>query len=125
MKRIAFCLTLIIVALYSCTSGVSRKSQDGADTLRLSYSRLLNIVEHEGYNVVEIANPWKKGEVLHRYVLVSNPDCPHLPEGTIINVPVKNAAAFTTVHASLMQDLRIKERISGIADVEYVKRLDT
>ena len=122
MKRIAFCLTLIIVALYSCTSGVSRKSQDGADTLRLSYSRLLNIVEHEGYNVVEIANPWKKGEVLHRYVLVSNPDCPHLPEGTIINVPVKNAVVFTTVHASLMADLGIKERISGMADVEYVKR---
>lgn len=122
MKRIAFCLTLIIVALSSCTSGVSRKSQGGADTLRLSYSRLLNIVEHEGYNVVEIANPWKRGEVLHRYILVSNPETPHLPEGTVINVPIKNAVVFTTVHASLLADMGIKERISGMADVEYVKR---
>ena len=122
MKKFAFCLTLIIVALSSCTSGVSRKSQAGADTLRLSYSRLLNFVVHEGYKVVEISNPWKQGEVLHRYILVSNPNCPHLPEGTIINVPVRNAVVFTTVHASVIADMGIKERISGMSDVEYVKR---
>ena len=111
-----------MVSLASCTSGVSRKAQEGADTRKLSYSRLLNIVEHEGYNVVEIANPWKEGEVLHRYILVNDPEAPHLPEGTVINVPVKNAVVFTTVHASLIADLGIKELISGMADVEYVKR---
>ena len=122
MKRIIFCLTVLIVSLASCTSGVSRKSQEGADTLKLSYSRLLTIMEHEGYNVVEIANPWKKGEVLHRYILVSDPETPHLPEGTVINVPVKTTVVFTTVHASLLADLGVEERISGMADVEYVKR---
>ena len=122
MKKLSFCLTLFIVAFFSCTSGVSRKSQEGADTLPLAYSRLLHIVKHEGYHVAEIADPWKKGAVLHRYILVSDPKANHLPQGTVIQVPVSKAVVFTTVHASLLADMGLQGHICGMADIEYVKR---
>ncbi|MGN0222075.1 MAG: ABC transporter substrate-binding protein [Prevotella sp.] len=118
-------MTLIIVVFYSCTSGVSRKSQEEADTLPLSYSRLLHIVKHEGYHVAEIADPWKKGSVLHRYILVSNAEETRLPQGTVIRVPVDKAVVFTTVHASLLADMGMQRHICGMADVEYVKRKET
>ncbi len=115
---------MAIVALVSCNSGKTPEMQAGGDTLRLSHSRLLTIVSYDKYKVVDIADPWKEGRRLHRYVLVSDSSAAHLPEGTVINVPVRRAMVFTTVHASLMADLGAIGRIKGMADVEYVKRND-
>lgn len=117
-------LVLAIVALVSCNSGKTTGMQAGGDTLRLTHSRLLTIVSYDKYKVVDIADPWKEGRRLHRYVLVSDSSAAHLPEGTVINVPVRRAMVFTTVHASLMADLGAIGRIKGMADVEYVKRND-
>lgn len=121
-KTLGWFIIIAVVALASCSSGNSGRQEDGADTLQLSYARLLNIVEYEGYKVVEIADPWKSGAVLHRYILTSDLNRPHLPEGTIVKVPIKNAGVFTTVHASMMVDMGVEDRISGMADVQYVKR---
>lgn len=123
-KEAYLILFLAIVALVSCNSGKVSEMQTGGDTLRLGYSRLLTIVDYEKYKVVDIADPWKKGRVLHRYVLVSDSTASHLPEGTVINVPVKRAMVFTTVHASLFADLGATNCIKGMADVGYLKRKD-
>ena len=117
-------LVFAIVAFMSCNSGKTSEMQAGGDTLRLSHSRLLTIVSYDKYKVVDIADPWKEGRRLHRYVLVSDSSAAHLPEGTVINVPVRRAMVFTTVHASLLADLGAIGRIKGMADVEYVKRND-
>lgn len=121
-KTLGWFIIIVVVTLASCSSANNGRQGDGADTLQLSYAQLLTVVEYEDYKVVEVADPWKKGAVLHRYVLVSDPNHPHLPEGTVVKVPIMNAAVFTTVHASLMADMGVKDRISGMADVEYVKR---
>ena len=123
-KKQYLILVLAIVALVSCNSGKTTGMQAGGDTLRLSHSRLLTIVSYDKYKVVDIADPWKEGRRLHRYVLVSDSSAAHLPEGTVINVPVRRAMVFTTVHASLLADLGAIGRIKGMADVEYVKRND-
>ena len=115
---------MAIVALASCNSGKVSEMQAGGDTLRLSHSRLLNIVSYDKYKVVDIADPWKEGRLLHRYILVADPTASHLPEGTIVNVPVKRAMVFTTVHASLLADLGAASCIKGMADVGYLKRTD-
>lgn len=115
---------MAIVALVSCNSGKVKEMQTEGDTLRFDYARLLTIVSHDKYKVVDIADPWKEGRVLHRYILVSDPTASHLPEGTIINVPVKRAMVFTTVHASLLAELGATGSIKGMADVGYVKRED-
>lgn len=123
-KKAYLILITAIIALASCNSGKTSEMQAGGDTLRLGYSRLLTIVNYDKYKVVDIADPWKEGRVLHRYVLVSDSSASHLPVGTVINVPVRRAMVFTTVHASLLADLGAIGRIKGMADVEYVKRND-
>lgn len=123
-RKAVLIIITAIVALMSCNSGKVSEVQAEGDTLRLDHAQLLTIVNYDKYKVVEIADPWKQRRMLHRYILVSDPSASHLPEGTIINVPVKRAMVFTTVHASLLADFHATDRIKGMADVNYVKRPD-
>ena len=36
----------------------------------MAEARGVTITRCDGYTIVEVANPWRKGEVLHTYVLV-------------------------------------------------------
>lgn len=64
-------LFVVVVALASCRGGNNTSlSVEGGDTVALKYSSLLTIVEHDGYVVADIKNPWKPGKMLHRYYLV-------------------------------------------------------
>ena len=125
MLRTLLC-SCIVVAFLSCGGGNRPDSQTEGDSLALKYSTLLTIVEHDGYTVADISNPWKPGKRLHRYYLVPRTsDVSHLPsdisDGTIIEVPIQRAAVFTTVHCALLTELGMGSRIVGVADSKYIK----
>ena len=76
-------MALVALALFACQGRKTASGDgDGGDTLKMKYARLLTIVRHgegtygegtydEGtYDEVMIANPWKAGTLLHRYILV-------------------------------------------------------
>ena len=114
-----------IVLLSSCGGQSSRPQEDG-DTLTFRYSSLLTIVEHDGYTIADISNPWKPGKLLHRYYLVPRTsDISHqpsdFPDGTVIEVPIQRAAVFTTVHCALLTELGLGSHIVGVADSKYIK----
>jgi len=101
----------------------SSSGQEAGDTLALKYATLLTIVHHNGYTTAEIHNPWKRGKILHSYILVPrNHKLPeNLPHSTIIRIPVKRAAVFTTVHCALLNTLGHVNDIVGVADLKYIK----
>ena len=107
MLRAPALILLFGVLLSSCGRRMSAGRQEDGDTLRLKYSTLLQIVRHEGYTEVSIRNPWRKGSVLHTYLLVPRSAAmpAGLPQGTVVRTPVGRAAVFTTVHCSLLMDL--------------------
>ena len=117
----------VVVALASCQGGNNTSlSVEGGDTVALKYSSLLTLVEHDGYTVAEISNPWKPGKLLHRYYLVPRTsDIRHqtsdFSDGTIVEVPVQRAAVFTTVHCALLTELGLGSHIVGVADAKYIK----
>ena len=104
-------LFVVVVALASCRGGNNTSlSQADGDTVALKYSSLLTIVEHDGYVVADIKNPWKPGKMLHRYYLVPRTSdiklqTSDLTDGTVIEVPIQRAAVFTTVHCALLTEL--------------------
>ena len=123
MKKLNYILFLFaFVSLISC-GGHSPRQQEVGDTLAFRYSSLLSIVEHEGYTVVEISNPWKPGKLLHRYYLVprENPQPSDLSDGTIVRTPIERAAVFTTVHCALLTELELGSHIVAVADAKYIK----
>lgn len=122
MRKSLFITIVIITILSSC--GNKTAKGEGGDTLKLKYARLLTIVKHKGYTTVDIADPWHKGKILHKYVLVpSNAEMlgemPH--DGTLIRTPLKRSIVFTTVHCALIQNIGAKTSIAGVCDLKYIK----
>lgn len=127
-----FILTILVVAvsLVSCGGHQSGGQQEEGDTLSLQYARLLTIVEHDGYTVADISNPWKPGKLLHRYYLVPRKEEggkwkvegeKTFSDGTIIFTPIERAAVFTTVHCALLTELGQGSKIVCVADAKYIK----
>lgn len=122
MKKILFIATLIITIFASC--GHKTAKGEGGDTLKLKYARLLTIVKHKEYTTVDIADPWHKGKILHKYILVSRngeipSDISH--DGTVIRTPLKRSIVFTTVHCALIQNIGARNSIAGVCDLKYIK----
>ena len=127
MRRIIYYSFFIsaFVWLTSC-DGHSVRHQEVGDTLAFHYSSLLSIVEHDGYTVADISNPWKPGKRLHRYYLVPRESdidihSSDFSDGTVVRTPIQRAAVFTTVHCALLTELELGSHIVAVADAKYIK----
>ena len=132
---------LLALAITSCQGGKT-VAGDGGDTVKMKYAQLLTIVKHDGehaehdgeYAEVTIANPWKEGTLLHRYILV-----PKGEEGNktvsrlamqrsagarcvtdTVRTPVENSAVFTSPHCQLLYELGCGQAIRGVCDLNYI-----
>ena len=121
---------------------------EAGDTLEMKYAKLLTIVKHgdgeetsdatEGidYQYAEaiIANPWKAGTMLHRYILI-----PKGKEGDktvamlarrrstgarcttdTVRTPVESNLVFTAPHCQLLTELGCQNAITGVCDKDYI-----
>ena len=116
-------LTAVVLLLASCRDSRTAVSLSQGDTLQLKYAKNITIVRHDGYTTVSMANPWKPGKTLHRYVLVPREgEMPEqMPEGSVLRVPLQRSAVFTTVHCALIEMLGCEESVGGVADLKYIK----
>ena len=64
----------------------------GGDTLPMRHSSLLQMVECDGYTLVNVKNPWKADAFLHRYMLVPKDSAEvAVPQGvTLLRTPLDN-----------------------------------
>ena len=134
---------LLALAITSCQGGKTVAGDgDGGDTVKMKYAQLLTIVKHGGeyaehdgeYAEVTIANPWKEGTLLHRYILV-----PKGEEGNktvarlamqrsagarcvtdTVRTPMENSAVFTSPHCQLLYELGCGQAIRGVCDLDYI-----
>lgn len=83
----------------------------------LTVTRLDSAVE------VRVRNPWDSLRYLGTYLLVERdkPVPSHLPEGTVIRIPVRNALVYSNVHNSLLEELGASDAIGGVCNAEYVR----
>ncbi len=114
------CVAVCAYSLCSCGSE-SQEYNIVGDTLDIRHSSLLRIVECDGYSVVDIKNPWKKG-LLHRYILLpKGARQPHsLPDATILRTPIDSIIVFSTVHAELVCNLGYADAIVGVCESQYI-----
>ncbi|MBO4451899.1 MAG: ABC transporter substrate-binding protein [Bacteroidaceae bacterium] len=126
----------LLTLFLSCHQGkVSDTAQHG-DTVAMKYAENIYIVHYEGYTRVDLANPWKKGEILHTYILVPRPTHEevrgerlevreHSPseelEGgyTTITIPLTRSAVYSGVHGSIIDELGAADQIRAVCEVEY------
>ncbi|MDO5447582.1 MAG: ABC transporter substrate-binding protein, partial [Prevotellaceae bacterium] len=87
--------------------------------MKLKYSQLLTIVKHQGYDEVNVADPWNKGKILHKYIL-ANTEVKTDDNATFVQIPLKRAVVFTSPHIGLISDLNAKESVAGVCDMQYI-----
>ena len=118
-----FFLTLVSLSLCSCVGNRTGNGLAVGDTVGFKYAENISAVRHEGYIVVTLANPWRHGGVLHRYVLVNREDSARvgrLPEGTIVYTPVCRGVVFTSPHCYLLDKLGARGVVRGVCDLAYI-----
>lgn len=151
MKKlyILLCGATAALLMAACQGGKTAAADaEAGDTLEMKYAKLLTIVKHgdgeeasdeaEGidYQYAEaiIANPWKAGTMLHRYILI-----PKGEEGDktvamlakrrstgarcttdTVRTPVERSAVFIAPHCQLMYELGCQQAIRGICDLNYI-----
>lgn len=151
MKKLYILLGGATAALLmaACQGGKTAAADaEAGDTLEMKYAKLLTIVKHgdgeessdeaEGvdYQYAEaiIANPWKAGTMLHRYILI-----PKGEEGDktvamlarrrctgarcttdTVRTPVESNLVFTAPHCQLLTELGCQNAITGVCDKDYI-----
>ena len=151
MKKqyILLCGATVALLMAACQGGKAAAADaDAGDTLEMKYAKLLTVVKHgdgeetsdaaEGidYQYAEaiVANPWKAGTLLHRYILI-----PKGEEGDktvamlakrrstgarcttdTVRTPVERSAVFIAPHCQLMYELGCPQTIRGVCDLDYI-----
>ena len=135
--RLIICISAFfgIVLFLSCHQGKVTDSAQNGDTVAMKYAENICIVHYEGYTRVDLANPWKKGEILHTYYLVDrNPSLispngrgldslldspPWEGAGEVLLIPLARSAVYSGVHGSIIDELGAADRIRAVCEVEY------
>lgn len=151
MKKqyILLCGATVALLMAACQGGkTAADDAEAGDTLEMKYAKLLTIVKHgdgeETSNAAEgidyqyaealVANPWKAGTMLHRYILI-----PKGEEGDktvamlarrrstgarcttdTVRTPVERSAVFIAPHCQLMYELGCQQAIRGVCDLDYI-----
>ena len=151
MKKlyILLCGATAALLMTACQGGKTAAADaEAGDTLEMKYAKLLTIVKHgdveetsdaaEGvdyqYTEAIIANPWKAGTMLHRYILI-----PKGEEGDktvamlarrhstgarcttdTVRTPVESNLVFTAPHCQLLTELGCQNAITGVCDKDYI-----
>ncbi|MGL4851588.1 MAG: ABC transporter substrate-binding protein [Phocaeicola sp.] len=117
-------IVMALLLLSACGGGGKSASfsSDGQE-ISIEYAENITIVEHEGYTVAELRNPWKTDHILHTYILVDKaaPLPEKLPKGTLIRTPLTKIVVYSSVHCSLIEQLGAIETIVGVCDLNYIK----
>lgn len=79
------------------------------------------MVDFGEWTLAEISNPWDSTSTLGRFALVKRDgEKPSLPDDvSIIEVPVKRCAIFSSVHGGILEQLGTDSIICAVADAGY------
>ena len=123
--RFSFCALSLLAVMSACllimSCGNDNQGKVEGVSLEMRHSSLLEIVECDGYTVVDVKNPWGNG-LLKRYLLVPDScDVPvGMPRGTLLRIPLQRTIVFSGVHASLFEELGALPVVTGVCDSRYI-----
>lgn len=122
MKQLLFYLLVFLAFFSSCSTGKKDGGEavTSSDTIR--YAAGFTVKHYPSYRQVEVRDPWDSTRILQRYLLVDrNKDIPqNLPEGTIVRVPLKRVAVYSSVHCSILEQLHVANEVVGVCEPRYI-----
>lgn len=129
MKRTLYYLSILFAVLCHTACGRHETASHfttGGDTITMRHAENITLVDFDGYTVATLRNPWDSLKILHTYVLVDKQlngrfKAEDFPQSTVINIPIKKALIFSSVHCGLFDELGVSDNIAGVCDLQYIK----
>ncbi len=129
------CAVAVAVASVMCSCG-SRSMMSAlgtaSDTIHMGYAKYITMVDRGDYTEVQLVNPWKFKQVLHRYLLVDRSSDAidavrkHAESygddvrTDVLEVPLVRSVVFTSPHCELIRELGALPAIVGVCDRQYI-----
>lgn len=122
LLSLSIATALFFISGSGCKGKHVTRAAGSGDTLT-TCSRLLTMVDFGDYIEATVKNPWDTASTLATYALVpKGAVLPELSDGvTVIATPVENALVYSSVHAGVMKELNVIDKVKGVADVSYYK----
>lgn len=113
-------LSILIVSVLLCACNAGTQFQSEGDIMELASHITVNETPHSYH--VRIANPWKKGTLLHTYTFTDSlpTDYSFNRNVNTVHVPLKRVVVMTNSLAHLMVELGIEDCIAGVCEPEYI-----
>ena len=98
--------------------------EEGNET-KNNYAEGFKIINYDGFNVLEITNPWPKAEKSYRYALISKESAAKTTfskdsyDGIIIT-PVEKIVVTSTTHIPALELLNVEKTLVGFPGTDYV-----
>ena len=120
MGRYYFCFLWLLCFTISCNINTADNLLDDNST---QYALGYRVEACDGYTKIEVNDPWKRGQMLERYLLVprDKPVPAEMPAGTIVRVPLRNIVVYTAVHAAILDELGVLDDIIGVCEPRFIK----
>ena len=118
MNRKTISTLFVSVLLTACNAG----HQFHADGGIMELASHISVQETAHSYNVKIANPWKKGTLLHTYTLTDSlsTDYSFNRDVNTVHIPLKRVVVMTNSLAHLMVELGVEECIAGVCEPEYI-----
>ncbi len=118
MKNSSITILLTAVLLTACNAGNRFQSEGGI----MQLASHISVRETAHSYFVKIANPWKKGTLLHTYTFTDSvaTDYRFNRDANTVQVPLKRVVVMTNSLAHLMVELGVEDCIAGVCEPEYI-----
>ncbi|MDR2389314.1 MAG: ABC transporter substrate-binding protein [Tannerellaceae bacterium] len=123
MKRLILLISLVYLVVSCRQPGQPSSSTEALLPDTILYAQGFSIHTHDHYKLVEVRDPWDSTRLLQRYVLVDRhlPLPEDLPRGLIVRTPLQNVVVYSSVHASIIEELGEIDRIVGVCEPQYME----
>ena len=121
MKKILFLFSLTVL-LFSCNSKTeNHKINDKPIKIETpKYAKGFNIEYYENYKVLNIFNPWDKGNIQEKIYITSEKNLTFPKNNVVIITPIENIAISSCTHIEFINLLDSVNIIKGVCSPELI-----
>ena len=121
MKKILFLFSLTVL-LFSCNSKTeNHKINDKPMKIETpKYAKGFNIEYYENYIVLNIFNPWEKGNIQEKIYITSEKNLTFPKNNVVIITPIENIAISSCTHIEFINLLDSVNIIKGVCSPELI-----
>lgn len=123
MARFLKIILLVVLAFpfLQCKKEVNQQ-KNNIPKNEIQYAKGFSILNHEGYSVITVSNPWPKANKSYTYILKEKngivPDS--LMQFPVISVPIKTIVVTSTTHIPSLEMLGVEKTLVGFPNLNYI-----